>query len=142
MKESLGTIPHGVTGAMVTKVGWRNDNSQLQGNEGPRYQRRRSSWGQGGDIDSALLNGRVDNDIQDYGGSPSRKIFLSISAERNLNCQVTKRVHVTASAHLNTMQRKGSMQGDNTFTAFQQATVGAVPTFIITGAFLQFEHWV
>ena len=129
MKELLGTIPHRVTGAMVTKVGQRNDNSRLQGNEGLRYRRRRSSWDQGGDMDSALLNGRVDNNIQDYGGSLSQKFFLSISAERNLNCQVTKSVHVTASAHLNTMQRKGSMQGDNTFTAFQQAAVGAVPTF-------------
>lgn len=36
---------------------------------------------------------------------------------------------VTKSAHLNTMQRKGSMQGDNTFMAFQQAPVAAVSTF-------------
>jgi hypothetical protein len=31
--------------------------------------------------------------------------------------------------YLNTMQREGLMQGDNTFLAFQQGPVGTVPTF-------------
>jgi hypothetical protein len=82
VKESLGTIPHGATVAMLTKVGHGNDNSRWQCYERPKYQRQQSSWGQVEDMDSALQNGRVENDIQDLRGSPSRKIRLSISGQK------------------------------------------------------------
>lgn len=65
MKELLGTIPHRVTVAMLTKLGHVNDNSRWQCYEHLKYQRQQSSWGQVEDMDSTLQNGQVENDIQD-----------------------------------------------------------------------------
>ena len=84
VKEWLETISHRVTGAMATKVGQRNDNSQWQRNEGPRYRRQQSSQGQGEDMDRALQNGQVDIDIQDFEEGPSQKICLSISVKKKV----------------------------------------------------------
>ena len=67
-------------------------------------------------MDTALLNGRVENNIQDLRESLSGKIRLSISGKKKKSGdQVTESV---LSAHFNAMQRKGSMQGDNTIMAF------------------------
>jgi hypothetical protein len=131
VKEWLETISHGAAGAMLTKVVRRNGNSLWQQNEGPRYQRRRSSWGQGEDKDRRLQNGRVDNDIHDFGECPFRNKNLSMSVffGGGVCDQVTRKGPQLACAHLNTMQRKGSMQCDNTIGAFQQRPVRAVPTF-------------
>jgi hypothetical protein len=113
---------------MVTKVVRRNGNSLWQQNEDPKYQTRQSSLGQGENKDRVLQNGRVDIDIQDFGECPFRKKTLSISVFLGV-CGVTRKGRQLACAHLNTMQRKCSMQGDNTIGAFQQRPVRAVPTF-------------
>jgi len=84
VKELLGTIPHGATVAMLTKVGYGNDNSRWQCYERPKYQRQQSSWGLVEDMDTALLNGRVENDIQDLRESLSGKNRLSISGKKKV----------------------------------------------------------
>jgi hypothetical protein len=62
-----------------------------------------------------------------------KRVFLEKltvpSLQKNDNVIDSHQVAKNVTTHLNAMQRKGFMQGDNACWAFQQYSIGAVPAF-------------